>query len=265
MLPVDGGNVPGKREKTMRKTMTILLLIALCAALCGCSVNMYSYDHAERYTAGDAAVTGRVEALDISWIDGRVNVGRHAGEGVLLSETCSRSLKADTQLHWWLDGGTLYVKYAGAGFHTGRSLDKELTVLLPEGLLLEEMVISAVSAEVQAQGVQAEQLVLNTVSGEMQVAADAAERVEAATVSGNVTLRLNAVPQRINAVSVSGGVTIALPRDAGVTMEVDAVSGTVGGTLPVERADGGRYISGDGKCSITVDVVSGNVTLDKLD
>lgn len=245
----------------MKKTMTILLLLGLCAALCSCSVNMYSYSDSRRYTAGGTTVTGRVEALDVSWVDGGVTIGYHDGQGVILTEDCRRSLDADDELHWWLDGGTLRVKYASSGFRMGVNLDKELTVLLPAGMTLDSLKVDVVSADVTAEGISANTIRVNSVSGNVELNVDDAVEVKADTVSGNLLLRFSRLPKELKADTVSGDVTIVMPADADATVEFDTVSGSVGGSMPMEK-DGRRYVCGSGQCRISINTVSGDMQLD---
>lgn len=248
----------------MKKSTVILLLIALILLLSCCSVNAYRYPDSRRYSAGGTKVSGRVENVDISWIDGSVTIGYHDGEGVLLSEEGGKRLKEAEELHWWLDGKTLYVKYAESGFHLGLSLGKELTVLLPEGLALEQLTIQVVSAGVEAEDITADGITINTVSGAVRVGAAHTEQLTANAVSGDLTLRFAGVPDKVEAATVSGSVTIALPENAGFHADVDTVSGSVGGDLRMEQLDRGEYASGNGGCAIDVETVSGNVYLNEV-
>ena len=247
----------------MKKTTVILLLIALILLLSCCSVNAYNYADSRRYTAGAATVTGRVEKLDVSWIDGGENIGYHSGEGVRLSEECGWYLDEENELHWWLDGDTLYVKYAESGLRLSRSLNKELTVLLPEGLALDQLTINAVSANVETEDVVADVVTINTVSGDARMDVARAKRLTANAVSGNVTLQFDRAPEKAETSTVSGNVTIALPEGAAFHADVDTVSGTVGGDLPLEKLGRGEYASGNGGCTIDVETVSGNVYLNE--
>jgi len=265
----------------MKKTTLIVLLLILCGLLCCCSVNAYTYPDGNRYTAGGAAVTGRVEKLDVSWIDGSVTIAYHDGSDVRLSESSARHLDKKDELRWWLNGGTLYVKYAESGFHLSTNLNKELTVLLPRDMQLDTLAINAVSANVRAEAA-VERFTLNTVSGNVvadasrmeSVKADAvsgnvtleavcAEHVTVNTVSGDVTLRCARAPRTVTADAVSGNVTIALPEDAGCTADMHTVSGRIRGSLDLTR-NGDRYTCGDGYCRIDVETVSGDVCLDAL-
>lgn len=276
----------------MKKTTLILVLIALCLLLSSCistggiglSFGRYTYEDASRYTPGAAKIRDNVKALDINWIAGDVQIEYHGGSEVILSETSARSLKAGEDLHWYLDGSTLRVKYAASGFRSGAmNYGKSLTVQLPKGMQLEDVKINAVSAavkvadltaekisidtvsgKVSADGCEAESMAVNTVSGAVEVYARQMKKLTVNTVSGSQTLEAAVVPERINAESVSGKVTICLPEGAGFTANADSVSGSVNGSLPMERK-GKRYTSGNGACSIDVETVSGSIRFDVTD
>lgn len=285
----------------MKKFALVLLLIIVCVCAVGCSSIGYVYTDARHYTAGDARISGRVDELDINWIDGAVFIEYYNGSDIRLSETSTRDLKKDQQLHWYLDGKTLRVQYAASAVAIGNSLNKELTVLIPNDLRLDDAHIAVASAMVEADGLnaekikidsasgqvalrqlgEAEEINVNTASGAAAVAVENAEllkvnsasgamivdalyvdEVKIATASGNATLQLANAADRIKVDSVSGAVRLILPDSMGFTADVDSLSGRVGGSLRLDRDDG-DYVYGNGRCKIEVDTVSGNVTFDE--
>lgn len=265
----------------MKKPIMILLLIALCLLLSCCSINAYKYPDSRRYTAGAANVNGRIENIDVSWIDGSVTIAYHSGNDVRLSETSDRNLDREDELHWWLDGDTLYVKYAESGIHLTRSLNKRLTVLLPEGMKLDTLKINGVSADVEAEAIAADAVEVNnvsggvrmdviraktvkvdTVSGVVEMGADNVTTMKVNTVSGRVELRFAREAEDLSVNTVSGNVEITLPRNADVTAKIHTVSGSVNSDLPMNR-DGKSYTCGNGRYDIDVETVSGNVRFDE--
>lgn len=266
----------------MKKTVTILLLIALLIALCSCSVNVYTYSDSRRYTAGDAVVTDPVKTLDVSWIDGQVTIGYHSGNGVLVTDENGARLSKADRLHWWLDGSTLYVKYAESGVRLDAGLDKALTILLPAGMQLEHVEINVVSSDLDVDGLVAKDVKINTVSGRVNMTAarmatakidtvsgrvtlscdSAVEKVSVNSVSGGVVVNCEGEPEVIDVTTVSGEVTIALPESAGFTLNADSVSGRVSGSMDMTVSAKNRYVHGDGACRIDVDTVSGDIRMD---
>lgn len=252
----------------MKKSTRILLAVILCLVLVAISVpgifsfNTYNYDKANRYTAGGCEIESRVEAIDISWIAGKVNIACHDGDEIILSETASRKLKTAEKVHWMLDGDTLYVKYVRAGKGYSNRLDKELTLLLPEKLQLDQMQISVVSANVEAELPEAEVVNMNSVSGEVEMSLQQTKNVQVDTVSGDVQLFCAAAPENIRADGVSADMTVQLPENAGFAAELDSVSGRISGQL-LEGSTGEKsYTCGSGECHIRMNSVSGDLKLD---
>ena len=275
----------------MKKAILVLLLVALCiiVVICsseglvidGISLGGYKYDHANRYTVGGTELADKVTDLDISWLAGNVSISYHSGNEIRVSETANRAMKANEEMRWWLDGSKLYVKYAESGFRSADNLNKQLTVLLPDGLKLNVTEINTVSAAVQAADLAAETINLNTVSGSAVISVSTAEKIDIDTVSGNAQVEAASADQinintvsgnafisvmKLNALdagSVSGNVRISMPENAGFTADVDSVSGDISGTYPMQMNAKNRYIGGDGSCRISVNTVSGDIQLDK--
>lgn len=282
----------------MKKTALLLMLTALCLLLSSCTSLGYVYPDGDEYTAGGGRITERVEEIDINWLDGSVIVSYHDGDAIILREESDKQLDSDKELHWRLEGEKLQVKYAASGFRALPSLNKQLTVLLPESLRLDEAKISVASAQVEADGLQADeihiqsasgqvalrqagyteeikvetasggvavavedarQMKITTASGQVVVDARKLKEAKAATASGTVVLQFAGEPDQISADSVSGNVTIRLPEKVGFTAEVDSVSGRVGGNMETRRRGDETYVHGSGAVDVDVDTVSGNV------
>jgi hypothetical protein len=107
-------------------------------------------------------------------------------------------------------------------------------------------------------------LSLNTVSGDL-AASGALTRVRANSVSGALALDVTAGTSSIEATTVSGDVTVRVPRDEGVHVQANAVTGRLvvdgqdhsGGT-PGRRVD---IRTGEGDSTLSATSVSGHVTL----
>lgn len=285
----------------MKKIALVLLLLALCAVLTGCSAVGYVYSNAEEYEIGGATINRRVDDLDIDWLDGCVTVAYHDGDSIVIKEETHASLDRDVEMHWLLDGKTLKIKYAASGVHHLPNLDKQLTVLLPHGLKLDDVEIQVASSEVQADGLDAEEIRIatasgrvalrqcgeaddikvSTASGGIAVAAEAADLVDldtvsgvvivngqaidelkVNTVSGNVTLQFSKAPYNVDVGAVSGDVTLRLPQDDGFLAKVESLSGDVGCSLPAKSEDGKAFQYGNSHCRIKVNTVSGDVLLE---
>lgn len=286
----------------MKKMIAILLMAVVVLSLTGCSGFGYVYTDSNRYTSGNASIRDRVEALDISWLSGSVRVEYHNSDRIELSEESQRRLSEDTRLHWYLDGSTLMVKYAASGAHTLSNLNKQLTVLLPEALKLDDVKIAVSSAEVEADGLNADDIYVatasgrvalrqqgkadtikldsasgavalavenadtlrvNTASGDVVVDAARLENVEVNSASGKTIMKFAQEPRKIDVDTASGNVTLYMPATAGFTVDLDSISGRVGGNMKLEKVDDDTYRYGDGSCRIEVDSASGSINMEE--
>lgn len=286
-----------------------MLILAVCAGLLsGCRISVHLstglssvyYDNVEKYVVGGSDITDTVERVEIQWLSGSVNVAAHKEDIVRFSEEANRTLTNDNSVHYWLDGTTLRIQFCDSGEWDLNGLKKDLTVLLPEELILKGLKINGVSAEMEVGSIQAEELNLNTVSGDLEVtgctiteSADfdttsgavtaevfgAMRELRASTVSGKVSVTAQSVetvdmdstsgdlllsaeetPDRIDADTVSGTVTLILPEDAGMTLRFDTVSGKLSSELPGET-EGKDSVFGDGACECSVDTTSGDLKI----
>jgi DUF4097 and DUF4098 domain-containing protein YvlB len=102
---------------------------------------------------------------------------------------------------------------------------------------------------------------VSTSSGRVQVEWSVSPAdLEVDTSSGAISFAADHVPENLSLSSTSGAVTMALPDNAGFTLDFDTASGEFSGTLPV-RVQDGRYLSGDGAAALLVQTSSGDLTL----
>lgn len=295
----------------MKRTLVAAAVLAVCAGLlggCGTSVQTslgppsFNYENAERYAAGGADISAAVERVEIQWLSGSVRVADHGEDVVRFLEEANRAMTGDESVRCWLDGATLRIQFCKSGARILNGLEKELTLLLPEELMLKELKISSVSAGVSVDSIRAEALKVSavsggveaagcaiaksadfdttsgtvnaeligslrelrasTVSGRTSIAAQRIGEVEMESTSGDLLLSVEQTPDRIDVDTVSGAVTLVLPEDAGVTLRYGTVSGSCSSELP-GRADGKRTVFGDGACACSVDTTSGNLRIRK--
>lgn len=286
-----------------------MLILAVCAGLLsGCRVSVhlpvglssFYYDNAERYTVGGADISDTVECVEIQWVSGSVRVAAHKENMVRFSEEANRTLTNDNSVHYWLDGTTLRIRFCASGEWDLNGLEKDLTVLLPEKLLLKGLKINGVSTEMEVDSIRAEEVDLDTMSGSLEVTGCmVTEKADLDTTSGTVTaqllgalkalrvstvsgkasatvqrsdtvemgstsgeLRLSAeeTPKWIDMDTLSGMVTLVLPQDAGMTLRFNTVSGKLSSELPGET-DGKNSVFGDGACACSIETTSGDLKI----
>lgn len=228
----------------------VLALAAVAGALLlsGCSLARQEFfSDSDAYTAGDAAISDRVDAIDIAWLSGEVRVERGEGTEVLLSETSDTGLTEKMRLQWLLDGGTLRVKFASAGAReeTENYVDKQLTITLPRDLALREFRVHTSSAGLAGDIGTAEEVHISTASGDTNILCDTPE------------LRTN---------SASGSVAVENRADAPHTIDIRAVSGCVSlsygrssGTVYVKTTSGSISVSAEAAENLTLESTSGKI------
>lgn len=293
----------------MKKTFSIMMILAVCAGLLsGCQISVhlptglssFYYDNVEKYVAGGASITDTVERVKIQWLSGSVNVGAHKEDIVRFSEEANRTLTNDNSVHHWLDGTTLRIQFCDSGEWDLNGLKKDLTVLLPEKLLLKGLKINGVSAKMEVDSIQVEELNLNTMSGDLEVTgckiaesanfdttsgavtaevlgalrelcvntvsgkasvtAQMVDTVDMDSTSGALLLSVEEAPDRIDISTGSGTVTLILPKDTGMTLRFGTVSGKLSSELP-GKTDGKDSVFGDGTCACSVETTSGDLRI----
>ena len=243
----------------------------------------FAYPHAGKYTVGDAEISGEVKNLDVNWVSGKVSILYYDGNTVELHEQANKKTSADQQMRWWLDGNTLRVQYAKAGFLMNGNLQKELTVRLPESIRLENVNVSATSGALDISALQAEDLVLDTTSGDILVSADArqvsasatsgkielrimenAEKISAGTTSGNIVLETGSA-EKIKASSTSGEICAKIGRVREV--RADTTSGDIyaeireSEKMKTESTSGSVTVKLEKMESLEIDTTSGNISV----
>jgi len=286
--------------KKMTFVSGVLLTIAAIIGLAGCGNRLFNnYVDAEKYSAGNAEINGKVNALCVNWTSGKVTLAAHDSDTVLITETATGNLSDDQMVHWYLDGTTLRIHYSAAGKIVMPTFTrKDLTITLPAGVVLNSMSVSTTSADIS--GIcNAKELSLDSTSGDMCVEANA-QRIHASSTSGGIDVRqlkkcdsveLDSTSGRIQIESngahkvtlstTSGGVTaslMALPDEC----EISSVSGsvklklseepthtsvkTVSGKYKTTFADGGSVKKADGnETYMKVSTTSGSVTISGIE
>jgi len=285
--------------------LTGLLLFASvgCIRITGlsCSVPVH-YTNADKYTAGNFTYeSDKVEKVEIEWAAGGITLKN--GTGTLsVTESGAGTLSEEEQMHWWLDGRTLKIKFCKSGYQyeltDAFNQKKDLTVELPDFVDLD---IDVASGKVSAENMlNLGRFELDTASGgsdirflsAKEVKVDAASGKTAfgsVSVSGNFKVntasgglsvdRISA--GEIDVDSASGGVTLGI--DTVETIKIDSASGAIrlklnqperGASLRCDKVsgsihvnlpyekDGDTYRIGLGATEIRIDVVSGSVTIE---
>lgn len=237
-------------KSTLSKALFAVCAVALIAAV-ALSLNSifgwmgFTYANAEKYTAGDAEILDAVKKLDIDWTSGVVTVVYHQDSKILLSEKANKALNNDNRMRWWLDGDTLRVRYEKPGMNLSFGnwgLEKELTVTLPEGIVLDDAAISATSGNLVLPLLRADQTTLNVTSGSID-ATVSADKIICGSTSGNLNLRLENEAEEIVIGSTSG--KIQLEAAGAEKVHIGSASGSIRAAMKTAGALEAVSTSGD--------------------
>lgn len=256
----------------MKKTFLTLFAIfavALCAlGLTACKSvtigGIYTYSNAQLYTAGGGSAEG-VNAIDIDWVSGSVNIQTADVDAVVFSEETSET-DDEYQMRWYVVGGVLNIKYIKSGSVVKNLMNKVLTVTVPANGSFTKIEVENVSGGVAIDGISADEIDVEAVSGSITVENVVCNELDLDTVSGSDTVSsTRAVSANIE--STSGSVSVT---DCDVTeLELDSTSGVVNvenvvslRSLEIETTSGRISVDLDAPAPNTeIDTTSGKVDL----
>ena len=233
--------------KALRATAAALLAGALALLLTGC-LGLWplgiSSQRDENLTLGGTELTDPPASLEIHWVAGKVTVKYHEGEALVFSErvTSMPELDENLQLTWEISGDALVIDYVQPKVRT-MDLVKELTVLVPESMDIDDITIEATSADVVLPELQADSIWVTTTSGEIMAtcttrlmklmstsgditAACEARDIEVTTTSGKQEVTQSGSAEDVELASTSGVVRL-FQRGQADEVGVETTSGSV--------------------------------------
>ncbi len=245
----------------------------------------YRYDDTDYEIGSGSVPSGRVERIDLDWIDGSVTVVSCEDAYISLTESAAEEIPEASQLRWHLDedGKTLTVKYRKSsqffGFGSAKK-DKDLILRVPERLFgALEISIHVNSTKVRVDGIEGARLDFTSQTGELKVRggrfetvcaesevglisieADVTERVELTTEEGNLELESTVCPARVKLENEEGDLILRLPADASFTLDFESEDGRLHSDFAYERQNG-RYVVKDGATRFSVETEEGDLFL----
>ena len=216
------------RDQKIRIAMVVCIVVLLCAVIITSTglfggTGIGGYADADQYTSGDADISGEIRNLDVIWTSGRVMVAYHPENTVTLRENAKRPLSEDEELRWWLDGDTLRIRFSKPGIRLNMP-EKELTVTLPEGIVLNRTSIETTSGEIGIPELKTEALNLASTSGDIRAAAEVF-KAELNSTSGDAQIRLTGRTEDLRINSTSGDLS-AEAENAGI-IDAGSTSGSI--------------------------------------
>ncbi len=294
-------------RKSSKGLLCGALLIAAMANFNGCGFSFgmrssYTYDHADKYVAGDIEISDDIDTIDIDYCSGDVKFVQADTDVITIEETAKKDLKDKLKVHTWVDGKTLHIKFCESGKGLDlNNLGKQLEITVPVEIEYDKLVFDMSSGDVEAECSakkidfdassgdinltqtgnsdeiladtssgsitldieSTDKFVGNASSGSIYVNAKSIRNIHADTSSGSNEFHLEAVPETAKIDASSGSVKVYLPEDADITAEIDTASGDISYDLPFEKK-GDTYKCGKGTNKVMIDTSSGDVTLNKL-
>jgi DUF4097 and DUF4098 domain-containing protein YvlB len=251
--------------------MALIVPSALC--LTGCSFGLfntfsYQYENAEKYTAGDREIDDKITKINVDYISGGVKVKGTDTDSVTVEETANTQLDSDHQVHTWVDGETLYVRYCVSTQSINFSkIEKSLEITIPEAQELDDFVIEVSSGNIDLDGFTTENLNSHASSGNMNIDCSA-KVIELKSSSGNVGLTQNGNSDSVKVKASSGNIVIIQNGDC-KSFDIDSSSGKVNieqqGTVDqakIHSSSGGVTAVMGTVNTLSVDVSSGGIKLD---
>ena len=202
---------PENRKRTIRFLTSAMMLIAVVVICFNSVVGLASslFTDTGTYTSGDAVIDKPVHNLQIDWVSGVVHIAYHKENTIEIREQAKKSIPKDKRMQWKLDGDTLQIRYEKPGLHlfSTTSQEKELTVTLPEGSILGDVIIDATSGTLDIPAIQAENLSLDVTSGDIEAAVQA-KKATCKSTSGAIHLQITGDAEEIITQTTSGDIQV---------------------------------------------------------
>ena len=291
--------------KKFKYLLAAALGISILAGITGCSVpysTSYIYENGDKYTAGDRDISEKIDIINIDYLSGDITFTGEDTDKISIKETSNKSLDEKQQVHTWVDGNTLYVRYAQSAKNLDLdNLDKKLEISIPKDVKLSELdfvassgdfsgtdfevdklnmtassgdievdcivtdanlTASSGSVSIEANG-ECDKIDVTTSSGGINVIADDLKSINSTASSGDGSFTFKKAPAELDIEASSGEVTIYVPEDSGITADVERSSGDFGYELAFTNNDE-KYISGSGECKWNITTSSGDIKINKI-
>ena len=228
---------------------------------------------------GAAQFSADLQEIEIDWVSGNIRLAPANVSSIQVSESGKDISKYPMICKQ--DGQTLKIEYCTSttfGDLKNLKFSKDLTILVPMDWNGRAVKVDAASAKLSVQDLTIQEVEIDTASGSSQFDNCTINSLDIDTASGDVYFEgslnkldcdsasagvqavLDNVPYEIDIDTASGGLELFLPEDAGFSVKMDTMSGKFDSTLTYTTKNG-RYVRGNGACSIDMSSMSGSVTI----
>ena len=195
-----------------KKIGKIVLVSGLAAimlgALTGCvnAIN-YTYQNADKYTAGDRTITDKIDKIDIDYLSGDIKFDATETDAVAIKETTNKTIDDKMKVHSWVNEGTLYVRFCTSGKRMDfTNIDKNLEITIPADTNLNELKVEISSGSFTGKGINADSVNVTASSGDIDVNGTA-DKINLVASSGDIKLTQKGDSSEVEMEASSGHVT----------------------------------------------------------
>ena len=167
----------------------VFVLAFICFSGCGLMIGSnYIYQNGDKYTAGDREIDDKVTRINVDYLSGNVKVKGTSDDGISIRETANQNIDPDHQVHSWVDGDTLYVRYCvSTDMINFNKIEKSLEITIPGEQELDDFIIDVSSGNIDLDGFATDSLNSHASSGNMSIDCSASV-IDINSSSGNVIL-----------------------------------------------------------------------------
>ncbi|MBR6444425.1 MAG: DUF4097 family beta strand repeat protein [Firmicutes bacterium] len=238
------------------------MVLALAAlSLAGCSTLDYSYENADKYTAGDKVIADKIDKIDLDYVAGNVDITAAVGNAISVKETANRELEEKEMVHTWVDGTTLRIKYCASDCGMSvEDLEKNLTLAVPKNIGLDEMKLDLAAGDLKADLGKIGKFKLDAAAGDLDVTAAGVKVFDVDAAAGNCTFDFAKAPGKTSIDAAAGDIKIKLPKDCDLTLKIDMAAGDLNFDLPFKKKDK-AYVCGNGSSVMSIDCAAGDINI----
>ena len=249
----------------MKKALIASLCIALAVLLASCSFGAPAiYPNSEKYTAGNASFTEKIEKIDVDWSNGELIIIQADTDKVTLEEECTQSLSDEEKVHWMLDGTTLRVKFCKSGTMINPTAEKKLTVTVPKDPSLLSLDASCASASLSAALSGADEINLSSASGEITAKLGGTDTVNMSSASGKIMTELSDTAA-VSISSSSGAMSVVASQADSLSLssasgEIELNMAGEVSSLEIDSASGDVTVNGEAAKKAVLESSSGKIS-----
>lgn len=267
--------------------LTGILITGLSVDLLRFTDSLFSSSYGEKLEGGTVSSSGTVNAekitdIDIEWAAGTILIQTGDVDRIEFSES---GASEDHKMTWKQNGKKLTIHFSeneiafsGFGVTISDTHSKDLTITVPRKWQCGSLSIDVAYADVEIHNMAIEEIDFDGASGRCTFEDCCVDTLSVDTASGDIqysgwlnvldcdaasadcVIEVTNTPSKIDLDSASGDLELYLPEDCGFSVSLDALSSDFSSDFPTAMQNG-LHVFGDGSCSITVDAMSGDVTI----